>query len=256
MSWVNGLAADDWIGENHPENGLFKVYWKDVVSLLPLEGDATFDENEGEGLRWEWNYKDGKRADGVSRGWHYNSDQLKDERTYKDGELDGLWTVWGRNGNAQRSVNYKNGKRDGLWTIWDENSGQKRDELTYKDGNPDGSFTSWYSNGQKILELFFEDGKKDGLLIWYGENGQKQTQNVVVKVVGGSTNYEASGSNIITAFMVHAGTNYRLYPANGDETIAPELGSKPLAMNEIHQLELKKVETGNSTVVTLILKDE
>jgi len=98
--------SPEWIRKNHPENGVFRVYWKDVEG--PYKGGVTLDPNENEGLRWEWYYKDGKHADGVSKGWFPNS-QLKSE--------------W----------NYKNGKRNGLQTQWDQN-GQKMWEVTYKDG--------------------------------------------------------------------------------------------------------------------------
>ena len=49
MSKINGKPADVWIEENHPENGLFRVYWKDVVNWD--EGGLTFNPDEGEGLR-------------------------------------------------------------------------------------------------------------------------------------------------------------------------------------------------------------
>ncbi len=58
----------DW--KNNPENGLFRVYWKDIIDNW--HGSATLNPDEGEGLRYEWYYKDGKRADGVSKGWWPN----------------------------------------------------------------------------------------------------------------------------------------------------------------------------------------
>ncbi len=51
MSKINGKPADEWIESNHPENGLFRVYWKDVITYL--EGGATLDPDESEGLRYE-----------------------------------------------------------------------------------------------------------------------------------------------------------------------------------------------------------
>ena len=64
MSHINKEPAAVWIRHNHPENGLFRVYWKDVID--DLDGGATLNQHEGEGLRYEWYYKDGKRSDGVS----------------------------------------------------------------------------------------------------------------------------------------------------------------------------------------------
>ena len=72
----------------------------------------------------------------------------------------------------------------------------------------------------------------------------------VVQAVGASTTFEATGSNISTAFMVHTGTNYTLTPANGSLTIVG--GTNPVLANTIHPVALKKVVNGGSTVVTLL----
>jgi len=68
--------------------------------------------------------------------------------------------------------------------------------------------------------------------------------------VAASTTFEATGSNISTAFMVHTGTNYTLTPANGSLTIVG--GTNPVLANTIHPVALKKVVNGGSTVVTLL----
>ena len=41
MSYINGYNADVWINQNHPENGWFRVYWKDVIGHN--SGGGTFD---------------------------------------------------------------------------------------------------------------------------------------------------------------------------------------------------------------------
>ena len=63
MSTIYGRYryADDWIDKVHPQNGLFRVYWKDVKN--PHYGGATLDPDEGEGLRYEWYYKNGQMVD-------------------------------------------------------------------------------------------------------------------------------------------------------------------------------------------------
>jgi antitoxin component YwqK of YwqJK toxin-antitoxin module len=157
MSYINGYSADVWIEQNHPENGDFIVYWKNIQQNPNgwFDGGVTFDESEGEGLRWKWYYKDGKQH-GVSKGWWPNG-ALKQERTYKDGEYDGLHTLWDENGQKRIEKTYKDGKVDGLYTVWYEN-GQKERERTFKDGKPDGLWTYWYMNGQK-KEGTYKDGE-------------------------------------------------------------------------------------------------
>ena len=168
---VDKLSALRWIRENRLENGVFRVYWKDVIGNH--DGGVTFDENESEGLRWEWYYKDGKMADGVSKGWFPNG-QLKQYRIWKNGVQDGIWTEYYGNGQKKQEGTYKDGKKDGLWTSWYYN-GQKS-EGTYKDGNRDGLFTTWYMNGQKDYEGTYKDGKEDVLHTKWYENGQKKLE--------------------------------------------------------------------------------
>ena len=65
-------------------------------------------------------------------GW-YEDGQKYWEKTFKDGQLDGLYTEWFKNGQEMSEGTYKDGKRDGLWSWWDDN-GQKYKEGIYKDG--------------------------------------------------------------------------------------------------------------------------
>jgi antitoxin component YwqK of YwqJK toxin-antitoxin module len=167
MSTINGKPAQKWIKENHTENGLFKVYWKDVIS--PDNGGASF-KDEGEGLRWEWYYEDGKMADGVSKGW-YPSGQLKQTRIWKNGKQAGIWTEWYENGQK----NWEWSKKDGLETKWYSN-GHKSWERTYKDGKLNGLYTWWYENGQKSSEKTYKDGELNGLWTHWRESGQKEVE--------------------------------------------------------------------------------
>ena len=100
--------------ESKPKDGWFRLYW------------------ENDQLRYEWEYKDGQRADGISKGWHKNG-QIKNIHTYKDGKKDGKWTEWHKNGQKSWERTSKDGKRDGLRTYWFEN-GKKMAEGTFKDG--------------------------------------------------------------------------------------------------------------------------
>jgi len=75
---------------------------------------------------------------------YYGSGEKLSEGTYKDGELDGLFTEWYENGQKKEGT-YKDGKKDGLETWWYEN-GQKRFEGTYKDGEFISS-KSWNEDG-------------------------------------------------------------------------------------------------------------
>ena len=166
-----GIPAEEWIEANHPENGLFRVYWKNVIEITEYNylryrdslsgarciGEATLDSEEGEGLRWEWYYKDGKRADGVSKGWYPNG-QLKSKFNWK-GRMHGLYQEWYDNGQKKLEGTQKDGKEDGLFTEWFKN-GQKRKEVTFKDGKPDGYWIYWDREGHFKWFSEYSDSRK------------------------------------------------------------------------------------------------
>ena len=100
-------------------------------------------------------------------GYYHYTGQKKSEGTYKNGELDGLYTEWYRNGQKKSEKTYKNRELDSLYTFYYEN-GQKKSETTYKSGEKDGLYTEWYENGQKKSETTYKSGEKDGLHTeWY-----------------------------------------------------------------------------------------
>jgi len=178
--------TSEWIEQNHPENGLFRVYWKDADENDSLTGGITFDENEGEGLRYEWYYKDGKRADGISRSWWSNG-QLKQITTWKNDKKHGTLKGWIPTGQKYREEKYTNGSKNGLFTTWYSN-GQKKNEITLNYGKEDGVFTEWYMDGQKKMEERWIRGKdphhtwkkppsiKDGKWTYWNEKGQKDKE--------------------------------------------------------------------------------
>ena len=67
-----------------------------MYSEKGLFNGIGFDVYENGQLRYEYNYKDG-RKDGLQKGWHANG-QLKQEINLKDGWKDGL-KGWDENGN-------------------------------------------------------------------------------------------------------------------------------------------------------------
>ena len=146
--------------ESNPKDGWFRLYWENESALNHIYYGKIWKPSKNDQLRYEWKYKDGKRADGVSKGWFPNG-QIKNIRTFKDGEEDGLWTEWYENGYKEKEGTFKDSSGnpipDGVWTYWYEN-GQKEKEIGYKDGKENGKWTYWYENGQKKYETTYKDG--------------------------------------------------------------------------------------------------
>ena len=111
MSWANKEeTAEEYIEKNRPENGVFRVYWDDNVTYYPdITSNIIVDPKKSNRLRWEWYYKDGKRADGISRGWWQNG-KIKQVQTWKDGKLNGKTAEWWSNGKLHTERYYKDGE--------------------------------------------------------------------------------------------------------------------------------------------------
>jgi len=198
MSYVNNVHASQWIEENMPENGLFRVYWSETG---PGCGNSVPSfEDTGLPVRYEFMCKDGKRADGVSTGWWPNG-LLKNQYTWKNGKYHGPFIDWHsyKGGVKKEERNYKDGKRDGLTTFWYGN-GQKKAEINYTDDLINGKLKRWYQDGSIMYETEFEngsgvdkayyenerikhreiytDGKREGLWTEWYENGQKKSEAI------------------------------------------------------------------------------
>ena len=107
---------------------------------------------------------------GVGVRKHKNG-QKAAEITYRDGKLEGLWTMWRPNGQKRKEATFKDGKPEGPTTMWYDN-GQKWEEANYKDGKPEGPYTSWHKNGQKQSEATFKDGKLVSETKWDEEGNE------------------------------------------------------------------------------------
>jgi antitoxin component YwqK of YwqJK toxin-antitoxin module len=158
MSKINGKPANDWIAENRIENGLFRVYWKDITGDVEYDNDnagVTFDSEEGEGLRYEWYYKDGERADGECKGW-YSDGSLRSIYTYKNRDKDGLWGQWWPDGKKRMEGFHKDGKQHGIWRHWSP-SGVLIAEEKFNDGKK--VYIKHYDEqGEEILDSKWEPG--------------------------------------------------------------------------------------------------
>lgn len=100
------------------------------------------------------------------------------ETTYADGMKTGPETTWYRNGQIRIRTHYINFVRNGLSTRWCLN-GNKKDEAHFVDNLRNGLSAKWYLNGQKESEMTFVDDVPEGLMTWWYENGQRKIESRV-----------------------------------------------------------------------------
>ncbi len=70
-------------------------------------------ENQGELIKGTYYYEDGS---------------IRQEGTYKNGELHGKWISYDKNGEKTASAEYNNGEKTGTWLFW---QGDKAKQVEY-----------------------------------------------------------------------------------------------------------------------------
>ena len=126
-----------------------------------------------------------------------DQDKSKEEGEYKDGEKDGLWTIYNKKGLKEKEITYDLGielkqtiyndeglkekeilyekDEEEIHTLFNEN-GTKVKEGKIVDGKEEGVWTTFDEKGKKKEETTFKDGEEDGLYsLWY-ENGLKKAE--------------------------------------------------------------------------------
>tara|TARA_Y100000034_G_scaffold108914_1_gene139689 strand:+ start:1569 stop:2291 length:723 start_codon:yes stop_codon:yes gene_type:complete len=156
MGQVGKYNSSEFIKKYKPQNGLFRVYWtedgiKGNENRTYKDGVHYSFEDCGLGIRYEWYYKDGKMADGESKGWDTNG-QLVHLRVWKD-NLVMSKKEWWPNGNKRLECNSQG------------------------ETHPIGSPKSWWKNGNiRSREHYNKFGKKHGVSTFYYKDGDKKVE--------------------------------------------------------------------------------
>jgi antitoxin component YwqK of YwqJK toxin-antitoxin module len=88
----------------------------------------------------------------------------------KNGLLDDSTTIYYPSGTIKEIRSYRKGQKNGIWTTWNE-SGKKTAEACFKNGRKDGFWYVWDDHGIKRYEMFYEKGEKKGVWIIRDANG-------------------------------------------------------------------------------------
>ena len=119
---------------------------------------------------------DGKEVKhGAYRAMHPDGSP-KIEGEYKNGQKEGTWTTYGRNGKKIEEIGYKNDKKCGLCQAWSANSGKLIYRGAYSDGKPIGIHEKWYDDGKKSSECIFKNTGADTVMeeVHWHVNGKKK----------------------------------------------------------------------------------
>ena len=135
-----------------------------MAEKLVAEEAAEAKRLEGEG-----EYKDGQK-DGVWK--FYDKEGIKEkEILFADG-VDTLHTYYSSNGNKLKEGKMVDGKEEGSWTFYDE-SGVKQRETEHKSGKEEGIYTIFHENGQMSIQGPYANKLRIGTWTWWYNTGEK-----------------------------------------------------------------------------------
>lgn len=158
----------------------------------------------------ERNYIETKNGGNVENGaskFYYENGQLKLERYFANGKLEGIYKTYYENGQLNEEGHYRSDEKSGMWKSYSKN-GQLTSEKPYaEDGSgflngirksyyEDGSLSgesvykddrmfeekTYYKNGQLHTDEFYnETGRKIGTWNVYFDNGNLEAQDIYDK---------------------------------------------------------------------------
>lgn len=131
-----------------------KLIYQKTDSTL-ITGEVRFFYETGE-VKQLQTFKNGI-LNGPRKGWHING-QLRQEGAFEDGKIIGTRRVWYDNGKLRDEGNYKNGKLDGIRKGWWDN-GKLKHEYTYNQNKFDGPYRKYTKDGKLEEEKIYKDGR-------------------------------------------------------------------------------------------------
>ncbi|MCY7008126.1 toxin-antitoxin system YwqK family antitoxin [Fusobacterium simiae] len=101
---------------------------------------------------------------------YYESGQLAQKGTYKNGLGQGDYIWYHENGQIKQKSFYKDDKIEGT-VSWFFPSGKIAQTANFKNGKEDGELIEYYENGQIKEKRFYINGKEEGKSLFYDEKG-------------------------------------------------------------------------------------
>lgn len=89
----------------------------------------------------------------------YKDGEKREQGNYKNGVLDGEFTIWYKNGNIQINGKFLDGKKEGLWTEYYQN-GKKHFEGNYQGNIEVAKWTRFDRTGKATLDFDYDGACK------------------------------------------------------------------------------------------------
>lgn len=187
--WTEYDNKGNMIRESVYKNGLLhgrEISWQREGGVKRVEGKYVNGHREGRWVSYfqdgsisvEWKYKKG-RVHGKYNSYHEEVKKgvrvKKEEGTYVDGKVHGVWTRWYKNGKIDEEMEYEKGELHGQYTSWTE-TGHADEKGIYHEGYKHGKWEQWSNENRKRKKTYWEHGIK---LYWIDHMYEKMVNKCI-----------------------------------------------------------------------------
>lgn len=153
---------------NYINQGSWKMW--DERGAIVAEGRYEQGERDGTWNRW---YR-GNEADLLAKiPYQQFTAPFISQATFKNGKLDGKWTIYDSKQRKASEWGFADGERDGK-SIWYFANGRKMREIDFDKGEINGEFNEWNAEGKQTIKDVYQHGRKLAMKTDYHNAGTKQ----------------------------------------------------------------------------------
>lgn len=157
---------------NYVRHGAWKM-WDRQGNLL-AEGEYKNNERHGQWTRW---YGIGDAELFSQSPYSSFEGPFVSNATFKDGKLDGTWSIFDRDQRLVSEWQFSDGLRDGA-LVWYHPQGHKLEEITYSKGLIDGHMKIWNGQGEVTTDDKYQKGRKLAVKTEHYSNGTKKSEGM------------------------------------------------------------------------------
>lgn len=157
---------------NYIRHGEWKMW--DQQGNLVAEGEYKDNERHGPWTRW---YGANDAAMFSQSPYNRFEAPFVSHATFKDGKLNGTWSIYDGEERVISEWEFIDGMRDGT-VVWYHPHGQKLEEVTYSDGLIDGHMKIWNGDGELTTDDEYQKGRKLAVKTEKHPNGTKKTEGM------------------------------------------------------------------------------
>lgn len=156
----------------HDQNGKF-LFTKNILNLFDLDQKEGFFYEKSSDVPFTgevYGSQTGRLEQGIREGYwknFYSDGSLSSEYTFEEGDLNGVYVGYWKNGELHSKGSYKNDKKEGRWTYHHQKNGEVKLLINFREGQYHGSWKHYHESGNLLEQGHYKNGKKDGRWEYY-----------------------------------------------------------------------------------------